>query len=177
MLSGHLDRQLLLNNNTTVHEIDDSLVTLNTAASAKNSADINIQKSLPFDRALNNNAISTPHVNDQVHSSFESQETHFKTPHKVPWPEAVTQHHCLKSNSNAKTLDVNKRRPCDASRSKTVIGKKVNNGEISWRGADLTIDRYVGLVGVNDDNNEVRKFIEQGGVTVVEFLENPKIEN
>ena len=45
----------------------------------------------------------------------------------------------------AKPASANARsRPHGKERPSTIIGKKVNNGKMSFKGADLTISRYIG---------------------------------
>ena len=55
--------------------------------------------------------------------------------------------------------------------SNLVIGKKVVNGLLSCRGADLTTNVYVGQYDVGAQKEEVRDSIVQQGVTVVELEE------
>ena len=50
-----------------------------------------------------------------------------------------------------------------------VIGKKVVEGIVSWRGADLTTDLYIGKVLVNVSTEEARTAISEMGVTVLEL--------
>jgi hypothetical protein len=59
-------------------------------------------------------------------------------------------------------------------RGKVVIGKKVNQGEMSWKGAELTVDCYLGNVGINEDNLKVKEYIENAGITLVDFQENKR---
>ena len=57
----------------------------------------------------------------------------------------------------------------DASRSRTVIGKKVNDGLISLKGADLTVNRYIGRVHNDTTCEDLRNFIVSRNVTVIEL--------
>ena len=54
------------------------------------------------------------------------------------------------------------------------VGNKVASGQISFKGADLTVDRYVGHIDVNADNDEVKAYIENSGVRLIDFQENPR---
>lgn len=58
------------------------------------------------------------------------------------------------------------------SRSKTIIGKKVSDGSVSWKGADLTVNRYIGNVDITAKSDQIRDYIEKKGITVIEFEEN-----
>lgn len=53
-----------------------------------------------------------------------------------------------------------------------VIGKKVMNGTVSLKGADLTVNRYVGNVDIGATTDQIRDFLIQEGVAVVELEEN-----
>ena len=48
-----------------------------------------------------------------------------------------------------------------------IIGKKVNDGICSWRGADLTVSRYVGRVAVGTSADAIRASLTSKGVDVV----------
>ena len=52
-----------------------------------------------------------------------------------------------------------------------VVGKKVNNGLLSLRGADLTVSLYVGQIDNSFEVNDIRSFIEGQNVNVVELEE------
>ena len=54
------------------------------------------------------------------------------------------------------------------------IGSKVTSGQISFKGADLTVDRYLGRIDVESDNEEIKKFITDAGVKIVDFQENSR---
>ena len=57
------------------------------------------------------------------------------------------------------------------SRKPLLIGKKVANGTLSWRGADLTTNYYIGRVSNLVDPKMITDDIESLGVRVVEFEE------
>ena len=57
----------------------------------------------------------------------------------------------------------------DASRSRTVIGKKVSNGLISLKGADLTVNRYIGRVHNDTTLDDLREYISSRNITVIEL--------
>lgn len=65
----------------------------------------------------------------------------------------------------------NKSRPRDASRPRTIIGKSVKDGLISVKGADLTVNRYVGRWHNDSTSDAVKNFISKQNVTVVELEE------
>ena len=46
---------------------------------------------------------------------------------------------------------------------------------LGWKGADLTVERYLGRVGINEDNEMVKKHIQDAGITVVGFEENSRV--
>ena len=48
-----------------------------------------------------------------------------------------------------------------------VIGKKVSDGEMSWRGADLTVSRYIGRVALGTSTDNVKSLLVDSGVDVV----------
>ena len=50
-----------------------------------------------------------------------------------------------------------------------LVGKKVSDGRMSWRGADLTANYYIGHVSVDVDPKLITSDIESLGVRVVEF--------
>jgi hypothetical protein len=51
----------------------------------------------------------------------------------------------------------------------------VNSATLGWKGADLTVERYLGRVGINKDNEMVKKHIQDAGITVVGFEEYSRI--
>jgi hypothetical protein len=55
------------------------------------------------------------------------------------------------------------------SRSRTFIGKGVSNGRISWKGADMTVNRYIGRVDSGVDMETVRAHVVDAGINVVEM--------
>ena len=52
-----------------------------------------------------------------------------------------------------------------------MVGRKVVNGLVSCRGADLTTNVYLGQYDISSDNDAIRDSIIQQGVTVVELEE------
>ena len=52
-----------------------------------------------------------------------------------------------------------------------MIEKKVSEGLTSWRGADLTLNLYLGYFDINTSHEEVKSGIESQGVNVVELEE------
>ena len=56
-----------------------------------------------------------------------------------------------------------------SSKPRTIIGKSVNNGLVSFKGADLTVNKYVGRVHNDVTADELRQYICNTGVTVVEL--------
>jgi hypothetical protein len=58
-----------------------------------------------------------------------------------------------------------------------VIGRSVSNGSISWKGADLSVHHYIGNIDLESNNDEIKSYIEEKGITVLGFEENqPKYE-
>ena len=57
------------------------------------------------------------------------------------------------------------------SRKPLLVGKKVSDGRLSWKGADLTANFYVGRVNNNVDPKMIIDDIETLGVRVIEFEE------
>ena len=58
-----------------------------------------------------------------------------------------------------------------------VVGKKVAGGLISWKGADLTTNVYIGYVDVNTSLEEVKEGINSQDVHVVELAELKRSHN
>ena len=57
----------------------------------------------------------------------------------------------------------------DISRSRTIIGKNVSNGLMSLKGADLTVNRYVGRVHNDTTLDDLRQYISTREVSVIEL--------
>ena len=51
--------------------------------------------------------------------------------------------------------------------SAVIIGQNVNSGVVSWRGADLTVSRYIGRVALNTTAEEISSWLESKNVDVV----------
>ena len=58
-----------------------------------------------------------------------------------------------------------------------VVGKKVVNGLVSLRGADLTINLYVGNVNIHATIEEMRTEVSSQGVEVVDLEEIDRTHN
>ena len=58
-----------------------------------------------------------------------------------------------------------------------IIGKSVRDGLVSVKGADLTVNRYVGRFHNDSDVEAVRKYILDQGITVVELEELERKHN
>ena len=56
-----------------------------------------------------------------------------------------------------------------SSRPKTIIGQKVKDGILSFKGADLTINKYIGRVHNDVTQEELRQYIVDAGISVVEL--------
>ena len=65
----------------------------------------------------------------------------------------------------------NKSRQRDFSRPRTIIGKSVNDGLFSVKGADLTVNRYVGRWHNDTTIDGVKEFITKQNVSVVELVD------
>ena len=76
---------------------------------------------------------------------------------------------------DGKRLPPSRKRSSSMARKPTniIIGKKVVDGQLSMRGADLTTNRYVGNINVNASSEDVRTSITSQGVDVVELEELP----
>ena len=61
------------------------------------------------------------------------------------------------------------RKPRDASKPRTIIGRNVSDGLLSIKGADLTVNKYISRFHMDTTINELRQFISQKDVTVVEL--------
>ena len=64
-----------------------------------------------------------------------------------------------------------KRGSRESSRPRTIIGKNVNNGLISIKGADLTMNKFISRFHNDTTNEALRDFIIDKGVSVVELEE------
>ena len=58
-----------------------------------------------------------------------------------------------------------------------MIGKKVAQGLLSWKGADLTVNFYVGNVDISTPRDVIKKSIVDQGIDVVELAEIPRRHN
>ena len=61
------------------------------------------------------------------------------------------------------------RKPRDASRPRTIIGRNVSDGLLSIKGADLTVNKYISRFHMDTTEETLRQFISQKDVTVVEL--------
>ena len=61
------------------------------------------------------------------------------------------------------------RKPRDASRPRTIIGRSVSDGLLSVKGADLTVNKYISRFHMDTTEETLRQFISQKDVTVVEL--------
>ena len=93
-------------------------------------------------------------------------------------PATLLQQHKGKPTMGQRHPNTAPSRERDRSRNRQAptifVGNKVASGLVSFKGADLTVDRYVGRIDVNADNAEVKAFIENSGVTLIDFKENPR---
>ena len=51
--------------------------------------------------------------------------------------------------------------------SSIVIGRKVNAGVVSWKGADLTVAKWIGRAALGTTENDIRATVESNGADVV----------
>ena len=58
-----------------------------------------------------------------------------------------------------------------------VVGKRVSQGLMSWKGADLTTNIYIGNVDVSTSTDDVKAGISAQGVEVVELEELKRNHN
>ena len=87
------------------------------------------------------------------------------------WPPAPPQAPSGSTICHNDKKKSNKSRPRNASRPRTIIGKSVNDGLMSAKGADLTVNRYVGRWHNDSTTDAVKDFISKQNVTVVELEE------
>ena len=74
------------------------------------------------------------------------------------------------TSSNNPRLNLGaKRKARETSRPRTIIGKNVSDGLLSIRGADLTINKYIGRFHMDTTEEALREFITKKDVTVVEL--------
>ena len=62
-----------------------------------------------------------------------------------------------------------KRGSSNASQSRVIIGKKVNEGLLSVKGADLTVNKYIGRLHNDVTSEAMRDFLVAQNITVVEL--------
>jgi hypothetical protein len=72
-----------------------------------------------------------------------------------------------KTNSVKMIPEVRKQRGT----SKVVIGRKENEGSVSWQGADLTLNKYIGNVDNSVESGAIVDCIKAKGVDIIEFEE------
>ena len=96
----------------------------------------------------------------------------------IPSPGVNSSHGVKFPRGGTSSRGGNKRQPKDGiprprekSKPRTIIGKSVRDGLISVKGADLTINRYVGRWHNDSTANAVKEFISNQNVTVVELEE------
>ena len=58
-----------------------------------------------------------------------------------------------------------------------LVGKKVSDGRMSWKGADLTSNYYVGHINIDADPEVIKSDIASIGVKVIEFEELERKHN
>ena len=51
--------------------------------------------------------------------------------------------------------------------SSIVIGKKVNAGVVSWKGADLTIAKYIGHCAIGTTTDDIKSTLDLHGVEII----------
>ena len=70
------------------------------------------------------------------------------------------------------SVSINSRKPQNL-----VVGKKVSQGLLSWKGADMTFSFYIGNADINTTIDDIKAGIEGQGVGVVELQEIPQRRN
>ena len=58
-----------------------------------------------------------------------------------------------------------------------VVGKKVSQGLMSFKGADLTVNFWVGYAHVDSTADDIKSWTEGQGVKVVEVVDIPQRHN
>ena len=82
------------------------------------------------------------------------------------WSEVQSNRRPRKHTDNSTTQNRSGKR---GGNTPIVIGKKVNAGVVSWKGADLTVARYIGRVAVGTTSDEILSSLRDKGVDVVEL--------
>lgn len=95
----------------------------------------------------------------------------FKPSPPTTWPElgGASRRGIAKPVNSKENRERNHRSPSRG----LIIGKKVTDGLISLRGVDQTVNRYVGNIDVNAQDEDVKKHLREGGVEVVELERLP----
>ena len=91
--------------------------------------------------------------------SLDEETRQFQRP-KTPAPRKAQQ-------QSSRPRESSRRRA--SSKSRIIIGKKVNDGLVSFKGVDQTITKYIGHVENSVGEDDIRNWIEAGGVSVVEL--------
>ena len=81
------------------------------------------------------------------------------------WEDAQSRRRVRKNTDRASNNNVAKRGGNNA----IVIGKSVSAGVVSWKGADLTVARYVGRVAIGTATDTILSSLRDKGVEVVEL--------
>ena len=68
---------------------------------------------------------------------------------------------------NSKLRRPSRKPPKNSANSNIIIGKNVNAGLTSWKGADLTVARYIGRVAVGVSSEMIQTSLKSGGIDVV----------
>ena len=82
------------------------------------------------------------------------------------WGDVQSNRRPRKNTTNSTTQNGGGKRGGNAP---IVIGKKVNAGVVSWKGADLTVARYIGRVAVGTTSDEILSSLRDKEVDVVEL--------
>jgi hypothetical protein len=99
------------------------------------------------------------------HSSSESNEKSDNCFHN-PRQRLISRVDNVHGLKSSKTTT---KRPM--SQTRTIVGKNVSKGFMSFKGADLTVQRYIGRVDISTDIGTVKNHLTENGVAVIEFEE------
>ena len=106
---------------------------------------------------------SSPLLFSQTQSSTDARESaeasQFQRPKTPPAAKAQPR--------QSRPRDSSRRR--SNSKARTIIGKKVSDGLVSFKGVDQTVTKYIGHVENSVGEDDIRNWVESGDVGVVEL--------
>ena len=137
----------------------------NISTPTPNSSETETSSGVPHGDELAENSVAPRHLESAPHPNNPRHA--WSVPHAVNSRPAPHPDNCQASmNRQRQTGNGSNKRRRDPSRSRptTIIGKNVKEGLTSVKGADLTVNRYVGRFHNESTTEGVRKFIADQGV-------------